>query len=275
MNFIIINGQVISKQEANLTEFLWDEPLIMSQKVWFGFGGIPLFHENIGSIERQLNTFNLSLPPLFKNKRELFRLTKRMLNKNKFYRSGFVNYQFFISGQTINSLITCKAFPEFEYTFPKSGLLLDFSEVKKNSLSVTARYKIHNETLWEAAKSNAAKKGWQGSVLLNEKENICEGLGTNIFMVKDDVLVTPSLDSGCYEDTFRRVILELAKSFKLKIIETPAIKKEHLFSMDEVFFASEEQGIKWILGVESKRFVHEYSDEIHYKLNTFLKEKII
>ncbi|MCY1719598.1 aminotransferase class IV [Prolixibacteraceae bacterium Z1-6] len=275
MDFLIINGQVVSKKEANLTEFLWDEPFILSQKVWFGFGGIPLFHENISSIERQLNTFNLSLPTLFKNKRELFRLTKRMLNKNKFYRSGFVNYQFFISDKKINTLITCTAFPEFEYTFSKNGLLVDISDLKKNSHSVTGRFKIHNQTLWKAAQTNAVKTAWQGSILLNEKEKVCEGLESNIYMVKNDVLITPSLGSGCYEDTFRPIILELGKSLNLKVAETPELQKEHLFSMDEIFFASEEKGIQWVLGIQSKRFVHEYSDEIHYKLNAFLKDKII
>jgi len=275
MEFLIINGKVVSKEEANLTDFLWEEPLILLQKVWFGFGGIPLFHENIDSIERQLNTFNLSLPALFKNKRELFRLTKRMLNKNKFYRSGFVNFKFFISGKTINSLITSTAFSEFDFPFSSNGMLVDFSPLRKNSRSQTGRFKLHNQTLWEAAKSNAIMANLHGTILLNENDKICEGIAANIFMIKEDVLFTPSIISGCYEDVLRPRILELAKLLKLKVVETPEINKEHLFSMDEVFFASEEKGIEWVLGIETKRFIHEYSDEIHHKLNDYLKEKII
>ncbi len=78
MDFLIINGKVVSKNEANLTGFLWDEPFILTQKIWFGFGGIPLFNENIQLIEQQLETFKLSSPKLLKNKRELFRLVKRI-----------------------------------------------------------------------------------------------------------------------------------------------------------------------------------------------------
>lgn len=275
MNFLILNGKVISKRETNLTEFLWSEPFILSQKVWFGFGGIPLFHENITSLEKQLNTFNISLPALFKNKRELFRLTKRMLNKNKFYRSGFVNFQFFISGKNISSLISSTAFSVFEYSFPTSGILVNFSAFTKNSSSITGRHRVHNYTLWEAAKAQASKTGLHSSILLNEKDKICEGVAANIFMIKENVLITPSLDAGCHEDTLRPIILELARSIKLKIIETPKITKEHLLSMNEVFFASEASGIQWVLGVEKKRFVHEYSEKIHHKFNEYLKNKVI
>jgi branched-chain amino acid aminotransferase len=275
MDFIIINGKVVSKQEANLTDFLWDEPFILSQKVWFGFGGIPLFHENIDSIERQLNSFHLTLPALFKNKRELFRLTKRMLNKNKFYRSGFIDYRFFISGTKINSLISSSAFAEFDFPFTAAGKLVQFSSFKKSSQSISSGFKIHNQILWEAAKAQTQKAGLQGTIILNEKDCICEGVAANIFMVKKDVLITPSADSGCYEDVLRPVILELAKSTGLKIIETADILKEHVFSMNELFFASEEKGIEWVLGLDTKRFVHEYSDEIHHKLNAFLKHKIV
>lgn len=275
MDFLITNGKVVSKQEANLTEFMWNEPFVLSQKVWFGFGGIPLFHENIDSIEKQLNTFDISLPALFKNKRELFRLTKRMLNKNKYYRSGFITYQFFISGKNINTLVTSIAFNEFEYLFSPHGLLVHFSGFRKKSDSLLERFKVHNQYLWLAARSQTIKAGLHSSILLNENDKVCEGLAANIFMVKDDVVITPSLDSGCYNDVLRPVVLELAKSENLKIIETERITQEHLLNMDEVFFASEEKGIQWILGVDSKRFVHEISGKIYDRLNSYLENKVL
>jgi branched-chain amino acid aminotransferase len=59
----------------------------------------------------------------------------------------------------------------------------------------------------------------------------------------------------------------------LKTTESADIKREDIFHIDELFIASEETGIQWILGVENKRFVHEYSVSIHEKLNEYLKEK--
>jgi branched-chain amino acid aminotransferase len=274
MDFLIINGKVVSKQEANLTGFFWDEPFLLSQKVWFGYGGIPLFNENLECLEKQLDTFALPLPALFKNKRELFRLTKRMLNKNKFYRSGLINFQFFISLNTVNSVITSMAFSEFEFPISNQGMLVNFSEFKKNSELRLNKLKCHNLSIWNSAKAQIKDSQYQGSILLNEKNEICEGLGSNIFMLKDNVLISPSLNSGCYEDTLRSIVMDLAKSEKLKIIEMQGIEKSHLFSMDELFFASEEQGIQWILGIDNKRFVHGFSIKLHEELNKLLKSKI-
>lgn len=275
MNFLIINGKVVSRAEANLTEFLWDESVIISQKVWFGHGGIPMFDENMESLKHQLETFNQPLPDLFKNKRELFRISKRMLNKNKFYRSGYVHLQLFISDNQINSLITSFAFSGFEFPFTKEGLLVNFSEYTKNSNSLLGQFKCHNQLLWNSAKAKLQHTLLQSSIIVNEKEMVSEGIGTNIFMIKKKVLITPSLETACYKDILRSIVLELAQTLQLKVIETSAISKNHLMEMDEVFLVSEEFGIQWVLGIENKRFVHQYSDEIHEHLNKFLENKVV
>lgn len=274
MQFVIINGKVVSKNEANLTEFVWNEPFILAQKVWFGFGGIPHFEENLVSIKEQLETLNLPLPALFKNQRELYRLSKRILNKNMFYRSGYLNYQFFIADNKVNYIITSKAFKILNFPFLDQGMLVAFSTVKKNSTLKFGRLKYHNTQLWNTAKAEMQQLNLHGSIFVNEKENICEGIASNIFLVKNDVLVTPSLETGCFHDLLRPIILELATNLNLKTIEVPEIAKEHINEMDEVFFASEEYGIQWVLGIDKKRFVHEVSEKIYEELNNYLKEKV-
>lgn len=274
MEFLLINGKVVSKSEANLTNFVWNEPFIISQKVWFGFGGIPLFNENLKAIEAQFDSFKVALPALFKNKRELFRLTKRMLNKNKFYRSGYITYQFFITNDEVNYIASSQAFSTFDFPFHETGLLVNFSLVKKSSVYNLGALKCHNRHLWKAAKAASKSSAFNNAILLNENEKICEGIGTNIFMIKKAVLITPSLTTGCYNGVLRNIILQHAKALNLKVIEVPEIAKEHLFEMEEVFFASEEYGIQWVLGIDKKRFVHEYSENIYFELNNYLKEKI-
>ncbi len=274
MAFIIVNGEVIAKNDANLTPFLWDEPYLVSQKVWFGFGGIPLLNENLKVIKAQFDSLKIALPPLFNNQRELFRLTKRMLNKNKFYRSGFINYQFFISKGKCNSLITSETFSEFDFPYSEKGLLTNISNVTKNSTHRMGCFKCYNHILWQSANAQLINSAHSGSILLNERGIICEGIASNIFMLKDDVLATPSLHTGCYEDVLRGVILQMAKTIKLKIIESAEIAAEHLSGFDEIFFTSEEHGFQWVLGYNKRRFVHEVSERLYFELNNWLKEKV-
>ncbi len=274
MDFLIINGKIIQREDANLTYLFFDEPVILSQKIWFGFGGIPLFTENIDFLCRQLNTFNIETPKFLKNTRELFRISKRMLNKNKFFRSGIINIQLFVHLSKINYVITSSSFTEFEFPISKQGLLINFAELQKYQGDKLARFSFYNRTRWKIVEVQLRGSSSQDSIITNEKEMICEGIASNIFMVKDKVLITPSIESGCFEDTIRNPILDVASKLQLKYIEISNIKRERIFEMNEVFLASEEHGIQWVLGIENKRFVHQISAQINDKINDYLKEKI-
>lgn len=274
MNFIIVNGKIVSKKETNLTDFIWGNTITISQKIWFGYGGIPLLHENMESVEQQLATFNRTLPDFFKNKRELFRLSKRMLNKNKFYRSGYIHFQLFISQHKIHSVISSTAVSEFDFPINEEGLLVTITPGLKNSNSNLGKYKCHNQLLWESVKAQIQNSVYRNSIILNEKRMVCEGIGTNIFMIKDKAIIAPSLKTGCYNDILRNIVLQLAKSMHLRIVETDQITKNHLLEMDELFFVNEEHGVQWILGIGDKRFVHEYSSKLHQQLNNYLEASV-
>ncbi len=274
MDFLIINGEILKKEEANLTPLFWDEPFIISQKIWYGFGGIPQFTINLNFLIQQLEALNYQLPAFLKNKRELFRITKRMLNKNKFYRSGIVTIQLFINNTHINYLITSIAYPEFDFPISKHGLLINFSDNIKSSENRLNQHKFYNRANWKINRAKLRDSSFQNSIILNQNGMICEGIASNIFMLKDNVLITPSFDSGCFEDTLRATIIKTAAALKIKTAEIPNIRKEHVLAMDELFFASEEFGIQWILGIENKRFVPKISNLIYEKLNEILKEKI-
>ncbi len=275
MEFLIINSDILRKEEANLTHLFWDEPFVLSQKIWFGFGGIPLFNKNIDFLSQQLNVFNIEIPNFLRNRQELFRITKRMLNKNKFYRSGIINIQLFIINTKIDYVITSIGYPEFDFLFSKHGLQVNFSESKRRSANDLNRHLFYNKTNWRIKQSQLHDSTFHNSILINEKGMVSEGIGSNIFMIKKNVLITPSLGSGCFEDTIRNIILETALQLQLETIELPNIKKEHIFEMNEIFFASEETGIQWILGVENRRFVNPVTKQIHGKLNEILKAKVV
>ena len=119
MDFIIVNGEILKKTEIKSMPFFLDEPFVITRKIWFGFGGIPLFDFNLKTIIDEIKHLNTEIPKLFKNKHEMFRITKRMLNKNKFYRSGLITFQV-LFGQTKNNLIISSfAFPEFDFPISK------------------------------------------------------------------------------------------------------------------------------------------------------------
>lgn len=274
MDFLIINGEIIRKEEANLTHLFWNESVVLSQKIWFGFGGIPLFAKNINFLCQQLETFNIKTPEFLKNTRELFRISKRMLNKNKFYRSGIITIQLYLNGSKFDYIISSIAFPEFEFPISKQGMLVNFSDIPKHSENALNHYSFYNSINWKIIEAQFQNSQLKNSILLNEKGMICEGIASNVYMIKDKVLITPNLKSGCYEDTIRKLILEVTAKLKIKTLELPNIKKEYVLEMNEVFLASEEYGFQKVLGIENKRFVHQITADIYKKVNDYLKKKV-
>ena len=242
--------------------------------MWYGYGGIPLFSENIELLINQIDLLNIPCPALLKNNRELFRIIKRMLNKNKFYRSGFIHFQLFWNKKDFNIIISSEAFKTFDFPIAEKGILVNYSELKKQSKNTLNRFSFYNETFWNVASAQIGETSFQNSILFNENNFVCECISSNIYFISDNELLTPAIETGCYEDTLRKTILELAGQLNLRIVETATLKKEDVFKMNELFITGEESGIQWILGVENKRFIHHYSEIIHEKLNDFLKGKV-
>ena len=57
----------------------------------------------------------------------------------------------------------------------------------------------------------AHRRGASEALLANTQGRLCEGTGTNVFLVVDGVLVTPPLSSGCLAGVTRELVLELAE----------------------------------------------------------------
>jgi len=272
--FVILNSEVVEKKEINLTFLYLDEPVVISKKIWFGYGGIPLFTENLNLIIEQIKILKLPCPEFFKNKRELFRITKRMLNKNKYYRSGHIQIQLFWANSQFQYLILCNPFNTFEFPYQEKGILVTYSELKKYSRNDFNRYAFYCENLWTTSITQIRDSIFQNVLILNENQSICEVASANIYCIKGESIVTPSLKTGSYEDILRSTILNIAVDLGFSVKELTDISKQDLLEMDEIFTVGEESGVQWILGVENRRFIRNFSSKFHGALNRYLKGKV-
>jgi len=274
MEFVIINGTVISKKEAQRGSFLSDDVFVISHKIWYGFGGVPLLNENLEILHRQTNGLGARLPDIFHKPRELFRRCKRMLNKNKFYRTGHLIFTLFISGAHVDYTITAQNREIFEFPIADKGLLVNIAKHNLLSSSALSSLPVHHQLLWKNCEAELKNSIYSSSLLLNEKGFVSEAIRSNLFVLKNKVLFTPSLSTGCYQDVLRTTVLRLAGQMKVKSIETDELTVEMLPSASEMFLVSEAGGIEWILGLENKRFVREFSLDLHEEINSYLKQKV-
>jgi branched-subunit amino acid aminotransferase/4-amino-4-deoxychorismate lyase len=84
------------------------------------------------------------------------------------------------------------------------------------------------------ARMEARAAGCDEAILLNEKGCLAEGSTTNIFLVNNGELVTPSSGSGVLPGITREAVLEISQASNIKTLEGQVELKE-LIEAEEAF----------------------------------------
>lgn len=103
-------------------------------------------------------------------------------------------------------------------------------------------------SVWAAAE--AQREGFDEVVMLNERGEVSECTAANIFIVKNDKVLTPPLSSGCLEGVTRGVLMEIASEAGTSVGEQ-TLRMEDVLGADEVFVTSTNRnviGVKEIAG---------------------------
>jgi branched-chain amino acid aminotransferase len=85
------------------------------------------------------------------------------------------------------------------------------------------------------AKQEAVATGYDEALLLNMDGNISEGSGENLFLVRDDVLLTPPIASGILDGITRASVIQLLTDEGVTVREA-ALTRGDLYAADELFF---------------------------------------
>ncbi len=81
----------------------------------------------------------------------------------------------------------------------------------------------------------AAANGYTEGIALDEAGYVSEGSGENIFLVRDDKILTPPLGASVLPGITRDTIVKIAGVLNIPVIET-IVPRELLYIADEVFF---------------------------------------
>ena len=86
------------------------------------------------------------------------------------------------------------------------------------------------------AKTEAVESGFDEAILMNSQGKICEASGMNIFIVRNNKIITPGFDQDILEGITRDSVITVAKDLGIEVIER-AVDKTELLIADEVFFS--------------------------------------
>jgi branched-chain amino acid aminotransferase/4-amino-4-deoxychorismate lyase len=96
------------------------------------------------------------------------------------------------------------------------------------------------------------EEGWDDIILMNENGYVSEGLQSNIFFVKNDFFLTPSLETGCVDGIMRRFILDTLGSTRIRTGEV-TFDYDDLMEAEQVFLCNA-SGIRLIKNIDNKAF---------------------
>ena len=102
--------------------------------------------------------------------------------------------------------------------------------------------------------------------ILNQHGFLCESISSNVFVIYDKQIYTPALSEGCIAGVMRNVVMKVAKTNQIPVIEAQ-INPEVLNEADEVFITNATSGIRWVMGYGKKRYFNEITKSLSSLLN--------
>ncbi len=85
-------------------------------------------------------------------------------------------------------------------------------------------------------KIEAVKDGYDDALMLNTDGFVCEGTGENLFIIKNDELITPSYSSSILRGITRDTVIHLANDLGLTVSERLVTRFE-VYTAEEAFFS--------------------------------------
>ena len=139
-----------------------------------------------------------------------------------------------------------------------SGLL---STIKTNNRVVNVLGSIY-----------ASENDYQNCILINEKKELVEALNANVFLIRGNEILTPSLESGCINGIIRKKVIELLKKQEIFKLLEHSISPFDLLKVDEVFLTNSIQEIQSVNRYRKKKYTTEKTKEVEALFDTLSKK---
>lgn len=192
--------------------------------------------------------------------RELTEITLDLLARNRFETDVYVRALAFKDNEDIGvrlhdvkDAFALVALPFNKYVEAEGGLNVCVSSWRRmDDASAPARAKITGIYVNSAlAKSEALQNGFDEAIMLSADGHVSEGSAMNIFLVRGGVIHTPDPAQNILEGVTRRVMMELAESLGIKVVER-AIDRSELYAADEIFFTGTGAGVLAVTSVDRR-----------------------
>ncbi len=121
-------------------------------------------------------------------------------------------------------------------------------------------------------KSDAVLAGFDEALVLDQNGHVSEGSAMNVFMMRNDVLVTPPVTDNILEGITRRSIIELARNeLGIEVVER-SIDRTEVFIAEELFLTGTAAQITAVTKVDHRPIGAGQMGPVTTKLRTMLDD---
>lgn len=256
MNIVCVNGNFLDS----------DQPAInpLDQGLLYGFGlfetilvkeGCPsLVQHHFNRLFSCAEKIGLTIPFLIS---ELLWLVEQTIKKNNI-NTGSIRLTLTAGDDksatsTAPTLIIFGRQPlAYTHDHYKHGLTAGFADTRRNEYSPLVRLKTINYLENLLAKRYAQTRGWDEALFFNTSGNLAEGSTSNIFLVKNGMVITPNLEQGLLPGIIRRIIIEECIALGIPA-EERIISEKEVWEADECFLTNSLMGVMPLVKINGNK----------------------
>ena len=213
--------------------------------------GIGLF-ETIKITNRPID-FDIHMDRIFNSIKEL---NLNIKLERKFIENEILNY--IENNNIINKALRLTVFDEgynistrdilYTQDMYKKGFKLNISPIKRGN-SILYKHKTTNYFENIYTKNYANENGFDDGIFLNSEGTILECSMSNIFFIKDDIVLTPSSNLPILNGTKKKRIIETCQELNIKVEETE-INVNEIHKFDFIFISNSLMGAMKVAQIE-------------------------
>ena len=174
---------------------------------------------------------------------QLTEIAAELIRRNGFKRDVYIRPFAFKSGTKVGVVLPPEdsfamiVVPMGDYLDTRRGLHCGVSSWRRlQDNSIPTRAKICGAYVNSAlAAQEARDRGFDEAIFLNEAGHVAEGSAMNLFLVRENRLVTPDVTQGILEGITRDTVMRLAAEEMGLQVEARAVERTELYMADEVF----------------------------------------
>ena len=282
-DYVYINSGLVSKEDAKVSVFdrgfLYGDGVFETMRI---YNGVPFRLDE--HMERLVDGLKILRFPKLPAGIKVY--VSRLIEENK-VRNGVLRIA--VSRGELTSgidpaacreptvVITAKEGVLYAEEFYKKGFRAIIAGIRKDAKSPLCRVKSANFLTHILAKGEATDAGVDDAIMLNNDGFATEATVSNLFFVKGDEVVTPSVDSGILPGIARRDIFEVAATIGLKVSER-YVNPEELHSADEAFLTNSLMEVMPLVKIDRRPIKNglpgRVTSDIHNKYREIVRENI-